>query len=628
MVAVAWLKRTGTLSIEVLIIIVCVYGTFIVGEHSLHVSGVLAVVTFGLAMSAFGRFALNVETEHEYHAIMKFLSLISHESIFIIAGVIGYRFLSDTEVVTWRAFGELVLLYLVIHATRALVIGAFWPLLMRMGYGLTWREAAICIFGGLRGAVGLAMALLLPMSGDIPEQTVKKIGFYTAGIVVLTLLINGTMISWVYKKLKVDPSGGITRHHEKLLRIGLLEADTSIAKHLGRFKRHWFYHNCNLELVERLIPKLSELVDPAKRVKSTSKPRLRALAEERVSAAITELAGKFALGLEGDPDFLRAHCTAKLEKSKSHSEEWISERHLKHSAPKDAGARFKTFVDSTSSASKSKDLDNDHEMTAEVFQTVINAMAAEYKEAYEERTLAQAPYRLLTIACTYEEEAVWGELGLPKYGVPAPDFLQEQDKMAEIEAADRQIQMQKSFEVGWLYLSSMLGRPRRLHIKLLYRFFGQLTVALDWNLLRRDVAVVKQFVNTCEHILEDTRILDGFTEILTEPLMQVKTQAMSEAMRKCMEFDFGMFVILEHVLCAHHVLVHAQKMVRHLGKEGTLREEDVKRIFKLVINPTLHALDDFVPTRKQLELLHSHNAHKVSPMLDRFMYDLVFERSD
>lgn len=35
----------------------------------------------------------------------------------------------------------------------------FSPILMRIGYGLQWQNAVVAAWGGLRGAVGLALAL-------------------------------------------------------------------------------------------------------------------------------------------------------------------------------------------------------------------------------------------------------------------------------------------------------------------------------------------------------------------------------------------------------------------------------------------------------------------------------------
>lgn len=612
-----WLRNARALGIQVMIIIVCVYGSFIVGEHNFHVSGVLAVVVFGLFMSAVGRFSLNLECEHEYHAIIKFLALISHESIFIIAGVIGFKFLTDTETITGRDYADLALLYVAIHITRALVILLFWPLLTHMGYGLTWREAVICVFGGLRGAVGLALASMVDGSLRMDETDRKKIGFHTAGIVLLTLIVNGTTITRVYRGLKVAPSNDGNRNHDKLLKIGLLEADESIQKYMKKLGGHWFYHNCDFGIIEQLIPKLSEMVDHSS-LDYFGKKRLRHQGEAHVHKAMLDLAKSFAGQLESDPNFLREHCAAKISLSHSRSSLWLQDRKSKGGAPEGAGARFATLKDNQMS---------DPELMAEVFQTVVNATEAEYAEAYEERKLGEAPYRVLSISLQYTEEAVWGELGLPKYGVPSPDFL-ENDIIAEMADASREQQMKDCFKVGWAYLKSMISKPRRAHMRLLHRLLGHKTVALDWTVLTRDVMMVLQYVNTCEHILEDTRMLEGFNDMLCEPMMEVKNQAMTDAMKKLMEFDYAMFVLLEHRLCAHRIIVQMRHLVQHLTKEGTLNQDDAKRLFSEVIRPTEDALELFLPSKESLELMMSVKAHKVNPRFDRFLYNMVLERNE
>ena len=44
------------------------------------------------------------------------------------------------------------------------------PLLTRQGYGLTWREGIVLVWGGLRGAVGLALALIVERDTSIPKE--------------------------------------------------------------------------------------------------------------------------------------------------------------------------------------------------------------------------------------------------------------------------------------------------------------------------------------------------------------------------------------------------------------------------------------------------------------------------
>ena len=41
------------------------------------------------------------------------------------------------------------------------MLGIQSPLLARLAYGLHWKDAAVMTWGGLRGAVGLAMGLMV-----------------------------------------------------------------------------------------------------------------------------------------------------------------------------------------------------------------------------------------------------------------------------------------------------------------------------------------------------------------------------------------------------------------------------------------------------------------------------------
>ena len=58
------------------------------------------------------------------------------------------------------------------------------------------------MWGGLRGAVGLALALLVAQSEELDSHNIgSKVLFHTSGIVVLTLMINATTIQLLLKLL-------------------------------------------------------------------------------------------------------------------------------------------------------------------------------------------------------------------------------------------------------------------------------------------------------------------------------------------------------------------------------------------------------------------------------------------
>ena len=58
-------------------------------------------------------------------------------------------------------------------------------------------------FGGLRGAVSIALALTIRNNENISEITRVVIMLQTAGIVLLTLCVNGTLAGTLYTKLKL-----------------------------------------------------------------------------------------------------------------------------------------------------------------------------------------------------------------------------------------------------------------------------------------------------------------------------------------------------------------------------------------------------------------------------------------
>ena len=53
-----------------------------------------------------------------------------------------------------------------------MTIAVFSPILQRIGYGLKWQSGAVMTWGGLRGAVGLLMALNVAQNPGIDQATV------------------------------------------------------------------------------------------------------------------------------------------------------------------------------------------------------------------------------------------------------------------------------------------------------------------------------------------------------------------------------------------------------------------------------------------------------------------------
>jgi len=58
----------------------------------------------------------------------------------------------------------MLLLYVFVQLTRAVIVIILYPGLGYSGYGLDWKEAVVLVWAGLRGAVALTLALLISVS--------------------------------------------------------------------------------------------------------------------------------------------------------------------------------------------------------------------------------------------------------------------------------------------------------------------------------------------------------------------------------------------------------------------------------------------------------------------------------
>lgn len=192
-------------------------------------------------MSAIGQYSILRSHVHSHHTITEFLALVSNELIFITAGIVGFRFSFQAGLDT-RDWIELGLLYLLVHLTRTVVVLVLYPVLRKSGYGLTFKECCVLVFSGLRGAVGLAMAMLVESDSSQNPLAIEKrarIAFHVSGIALLTILVNGMTITSFYHWLEVYESA---KHKGLLLHRALRQAEILSEHHTDTMGKHWFFY--------------------------------------------------------------------------------------------------------------------------------------------------------------------------------------------------------------------------------------------------------------------------------------------------------------------------------------------------------------------------------------------------
>lgn len=227
-------------TVEITLTIVMAYGAMILAEAFLHVSGVIAIVTMGLWMSGPGRTAISPEVRGRQHHFFGMLSFIANTLIFFLAGVVIVA-----EFQHFHLAGILIVLlaWIGIMLIRFGITFLFKPVMNRLGPKVSAPQAAVISWGGLRGAVSLALALVVAGNMDIEPETRSQILRATAGVVMLTILVNGTTTGWLLRKLGFSkrPIG------ERLMRLQAqsrllekVETDIERLAHSTRYRTiHW-----------------------------------------------------------------------------------------------------------------------------------------------------------------------------------------------------------------------------------------------------------------------------------------------------------------------------------------------------------------------------------------------------
>jgi len=184
---------TGDLMFERVILLVSPYAVFYTAEVPCEVSGVLATVVFSVYLANQSHF--HIIDLHTVHMIWGTVGWICNALIFMIAGVLvgaHYPFVSQT-ISGFEIMGYTLLNWIFLMIVRAITMTCAYPFLAGMGYGMDHKRAFVSVWGGLRGAIALAMAVMVEDDELIAESDRDSIFLYVSSTVLLTLCVNGTL---------------------------------------------------------------------------------------------------------------------------------------------------------------------------------------------------------------------------------------------------------------------------------------------------------------------------------------------------------------------------------------------------------------------------------------------------
>lgn len=183
------LVRIDDYLLETALTVVLAYGAYLMAEQ-LHVSGVLAVVAAGLLNGNIGPRGMSPTTRIVVTNFWETAAFFANTFVFLLIGLqVNLPLIQDNlTLIGWAILAVLI--------ARALdVYGLAW-----VGDRIPFRWLHVLYWGGLRGAISLALAVALPSLLGPDGVRVQVMAF---GVVLFTLLVQGSTIGILIRKLGI-----------------------------------------------------------------------------------------------------------------------------------------------------------------------------------------------------------------------------------------------------------------------------------------------------------------------------------------------------------------------------------------------------------------------------------------
>jgi CPA1 family monovalent cation:H+ antiporter len=182
--------RTDDHLVEITFTTVAAYGSFLLADH-FGLSGVLATITAGLVMGNFKSFKSFSERSREaVQAFWEYAAFVANSLVFLLIGMHEAR--QNFAAIWLPALLAIVLVTL----GRAMAIYPCCLIFSRSSLRVTGKHQLVLSWGGLRGALALALALGLPPIIPLREDIIT-ISF---AVVAFSVFVQGlTMVPFLHR---------------------------------------------------------------------------------------------------------------------------------------------------------------------------------------------------------------------------------------------------------------------------------------------------------------------------------------------------------------------------------------------------------------------------------------------
>ena len=217
-------------SIFIALSLLTAYAVYVLAEEVLHVSGVLAVVSYGLYRGwRDPRIFPDASTRIQNISFWQVLVFLLESMLFVLIGQQLPSILDGLgEYSAWEVLLYGALVYATLIAARFVwffVVPSLNPVidrLLRNRYLRSpWQESLLMSWSGMRGAVSLAAALAIPMNvgggGSFPERDL--ILFLTFSTILATLVLQGLTLGPLIGALRLKSEGEADKVEELETRL-------------------------------------------------------------------------------------------------------------------------------------------------------------------------------------------------------------------------------------------------------------------------------------------------------------------------------------------------------------------------------------------------------------------------
>lgn len=188
---------------EITLSVATAYLTYAIAELFLGLSGVVAVVAAGIVFGSQGRAHLSRNGWTALSAIWTQLNFWASSLIFVLAAMLAPRTLAAAS---FADLGLLLLLVIAALFARALMLYGALPLMEITGLAARIQPSYkhVMLWGGLRGAITLALALAVTENPLVPRDVQHLVAVLATGYVLFTLFVQATTLRWLLRWLQLD----------------------------------------------------------------------------------------------------------------------------------------------------------------------------------------------------------------------------------------------------------------------------------------------------------------------------------------------------------------------------------------------------------------------------------------